>query len=543
MEQKNPTALVTQPNHQPPGDAGGSSGLLLNMDNMSLQVPVVLRYLQEMKSDLSSQIAGVEQRLLTQLNEQSGSAGAPATGGQQGSAPISASAAAATALPPTTGTSARALPPTTEALEASKSMERSTTEAWKPAGTLETFRNMADREVEKTEGRRLCSAVIFASLAGMAIWGSCLVFGVYALDTDHEGETWRMSYYGNRTELWTAMNVSKWPTTGTSFGSNLETFKDFQRMDAVLTWITVLLTGFGSEALLGVFMQIYVPLEVLEFGWTFSQFLFPLFVLISVQAAAAGEAYCYIFLVFGMWKFGFPETLVFLTNLMEFQRSRGKKRYGVLKWVTNFCNGIGTVMHHSASAMVVVMLHKKFLVLNQPLACVIMPLVMQHWFCLLKYKSVALYAIIEFTLEFFWEWEMFSNLQHFTGMSPFSWTTCLAMLVAHWLYWIGAILSFLVGALDPDQQDIVPMVEDEIPWSFQRKVAEQFLWFGSVLRRPEARRHLNQAIANQWYLDRPSEVVYAIGDSTKLVMQKVRALGSYQPVNPESQGPDRKSVV
>jgi len=365
--------------------------------------------------------------------------------------------------------------------------------------------------------------------------GACIVFGVYALDTDHEGETWRGFAYGNRTEIWSTMNVSKWSTSGTSFGSNMETMKDFRRMDAVLTWITVLITGFGSEALLGVFMQIYVPTEVLEFGWTFSQFLFPLFVLISVQAASTGDAYCYIFLVFGMWKFGFPETLVFLTNLMEFQR-KGGKRYGVLKWIANFCNGIGTVMHHSASAMLVVMLHKKFLILNQPLACAIMPLVMQHWFVLLKYRSLVAYAIIELTLEFFWEWEIFSNLQTFTGSSPFAWTTCLAMLLAHWMYWIGAILSLVVGLVDPDLPDFGPEAEGEAQWSLGAKIMEQLLWVGNVLRRPQARLHLNQAIAYQWYLDRPRQVVYAIGDSSNRVLQNVVSLGSYRPVNPESQG-------
>ena len=42
--------------------------------------------------------------------------------------------------------------------------------------------------------------------------------------------------------------------------------------------------------------------------------------------------------------------------------------------------------------------------LTRPLSSVLLPLVIQHWFCLLKYQSENAYIVVELFLEMVWEW-------------------------------------------------------------------------------------------------------------------------------------------
>ena len=69
-------------------------------------------------------------------------------------------------------------------------------------------------------------------------------------------------------------------------------------------------------------------------------------------------------------------------------------------------NFLGTLLHHSATSLLVVSLttHSEFLDRNV-LSCTL-PLVVQHWFVLLKYLSYPAYAWAELVVEALWEWQV-----------------------------------------------------------------------------------------------------------------------------------------
>ena len=95
-----------------------------------------------------------------------------------------------------------------------------------------------------------------------------------------------------------------------------------------------------------------------------------------------------------MWKCGFPETFTYLIGAYEaglFPLTASK--------LSRFLNGIGLILHHSSTSLVVCGVATHLWPLSRPLLAPCMLPVVQHWFALLKYEAFYLYTFIELALE------------------------------------------------------------------------------------------------------------------------------------------------
>ena len=75
------------------------------------------------------------------------------------------------------------------------------------------------------------------------------------------------------------------------------------------------------------------------------------------------------------------------------------------------------------------------------------PLVIQHWFVLVRYRNTLLYGIIMAGCEVFWEFELIASLPQFTnenGIDRVVRPIAYLMLEAHWIYWVAGITRFLL---------------------------------------------------------------------------------------------------
>ena len=84
----------------------------------------------------------------------------------------------------------------------------------------------------------------------------------------------------------------------------------------LIIWITVLLTGFGSEGVVGLALAKHLRAygETGALLWRAAQLWFPFLLLISVGAQSL---FGLPFLVLGLWKCGFPETFTYLIGAYD----------------------------------------------------------------------------------------------------------------------------------------------------------------------------------------------------------------------------------
>lgn len=198
-------------------------------------------------------------------------------------------------------------------------------------------------------------------------------------------------------------------------------------------WISVLILGLGSEYVVGTVITAHLSIESLEIFWKAAAFTFPLFVTIALVSHSYWGLF---FLVFGLWKCGSPETIVFL--LMA--RSRNYRWLFRLQCALNF---LGTLLHHSATSLLVVSLTTGTEFLDRNVLSCTLPLVVQHWFVLMRYVDIRLYLLTELAIEFVWEWEVIWNITSYTCHSWNIVMIAATMLVAHWLYLTAATLKYL----------------------------------------------------------------------------------------------------
>ena len=209
-------------------------------------------------------------------------------------------------------------------------------------------------------------------------------------------------------------------------------------------WLTVCITGLGSEMVVGEWF-----VQKLSEGdgtvlWHASQLLFSLCISISLYSATPLGL---PFTVVGLWKFGFPETIG------AYRRAwlGGASRVDGLK---EFMNGMGVTLHHTSSAWLIVGITTGlFVPRTRAIMAVSLPLVGQHLGVLVKYHNLGLYVLINLVLEIWWEWELFQQQQQLTRARGYhvSIHGCsLTMLFAHWLYWSAALLEIpkLVGGAE-----------------------------------------------------------------------------------------------
>ena len=66
----------------------------------------------------------------------------------------------------------------------------------------------------------------------------------------------------------------------------------------------------------------------------------------------------------------------------------------------------------------------------------------------MRYFHSVLYVILELVLEVWWEWEWFSNFEHFVrrkheDYDTFGPAVATLMLIAHWMYFLAGIIELL----------------------------------------------------------------------------------------------------
>jgi hypothetical protein len=164
-----------------------------------------------------------------------------------------------------------------------------------------------------------------------------------------------------------------------------------------------------------------------------------------------------ILFVPGVWKFGCPETLMYMYSALY---SNNKHSFRTER-VVNFLNGCGTAVHHSGSSLFI----SVFLAgVRKPSPAEIGPVliaVMQHWFVLLRYVNKKLYMAIELVLEVWFEWSIFSN---FHENATNHWLFALGssvLIAAHWMYLLAAFLELIGGGTVEDETSENPITSND----------------------------------------------------------------------------------
>jgi hypothetical protein len=237
-----------------------------------------------------------------------------------------------------------------------------------------------------------------------------------------------------------------WEVADSVFTSNLLNDEQF------LVYVGFIL--FGTIEIAGIGLELFVWWHYLqtwdatrEAFWKFSQFVFPLMVVTSIGMAMARNFLSMPLLVIGMWKMGFPETIMYLYLAMF-----GKKHSRIQR-ISFFLNGAGTVCHHSAAAFLVSMLLSGIYPPTRHVLNCALILVVQHWFVLLSYVNKWAYMVVELVLEAWFEWTVISD---FWYLYEAHWTGALGtgiFLFAHWLYLAGAAAELFVPSSDGGLED------------------------------------------------------------------------------------------
>ena len=205
--------------------------------------------------------------------------------------------------------------------------------------------------------------------------------------------------------------------------------EQFRLYYSIFLWVTGVLTGLGSE--------IFVCLLYLrtwtadrEMWWRYVQLIFPLLVTTGLAMAAQRDFLSLLFVVVGLWKFGFREVIMYLyVGFLDVKAPR-------LLRVADVLNGLGTIIHHSITVWFAAMqLGGVFVPDRYVIACTTVPL-MQHWFVLLANANPNLYITIELILEVYFEWIAFSYMGHYYYAQGLAGAKAPAtMVLAHWFYW------------------------------------------------------------------------------------------------------------
>ena len=218
--------------------------------------------------------------------------------------------------------------------------------------------------------------------------------------------------------------------------------KQFTVYLAIFLAGTILLAGLGLELLVWISFLKNGWSDEFEHLWKFAQFAFPLLVTAAMGMALHNDYMAMVLLVPGLWKFGCPETFMYMYSAIynsKHSHSAGR--------IADFLNGLGTTVHHSATAFCVAIFLAGVVMPTPASIGPVLVLLMQHWFALLHYVNPTLYMLIELLLEAFFEWNIFSNF-HENVMTHWSLAlTTTVMVSAHWMYLCAAFLELLGGGV------------------------------------------------------------------------------------------------
>jgi len=264
---------------------------------------------------------------------------------------------------------------------------------------------------------------------------------------------------------------------------------DFIGYVAMVIWLTMILTGLGTEVL---FWLMFIKGgwdENRENQWKLAQFFFPLLTAATVGLANTHNYFAVPLLVITVWKFGFPETVTKLyVGMYDVDSS-------FLVRLAAFLSGVGTVLHHSASALYVASVVTGLLPTNRFVLQVTLPLLVQHWFVLLKYNYNLAYVIVETILEVWFEWTAFTLIEF---LHKLHWTGGLiatGMISAHWLYFLSGFLGLIAEWLEGDD-DLVE--NNRKSFADSRITSIRFLSGESTLERLKSFRQVTLTDDSDW---------------------------------------------
>lgn len=197
-------------------------------------------------------------------------------------------------------------------------------------------------------------------------------------------------------------------------------------------WIICMFTGLCLELFFGThIVQYFETNESMHWLWVYSNFLFPI---LTTYACMSHTYLSAPMLVFGMFKFGFPEINAYL------HRAYSRKKLTICWWADSF-NGWGTLLHHSSAIWVFVSLLTKLITWERYLFLVLLIVELQHVVAILRYIHSRTYVFLTLLLEFWFEVEII-NILYLAGEKDFTFQlACLTLLESHWMYLIGGALE------------------------------------------------------------------------------------------------------
>ena len=217
-----------------------------------------------------------------------------------------------------------------------------------------------------------------------------------------------------------------------------------------IMWVGVVSVGLGSEAVFGTLMVRLVSnadgTSQRSAGgvvggqrlWQMAQLLFSLNILVAFfSRSALGLP----FLVLGLWKLGFPETLISL-------QLAGQRAMPASMRAFHFIDGLATLLHHTSTAFIIVASTTGLFPHSRALVAPCVVPIVQHMICLVKYVAPRTHMLLMLLTEVYFEWEVFGNLPHMHSPhgAPFSRigrAVATDMLVSHWLYMVAAVIKLV----------------------------------------------------------------------------------------------------
>ena len=205
-------------------------------------------------------------------------------------------------------------------------------------------------------------------------------------------------------------------------------------------WVTIVLTGLGTEAFVWLIFLRGQWDQDTENLWRIAQFLYPLFVTTALGLAISHNYFALPMIVISCWKLGFPESLLYLNSGLF------DKNKATMLRISDILNGIGTLIHHSAVALFVSALVTNLI---PPRRAVIqrmcIPALMQHWFVLMRYSGNQFaYCVIEILLEIWFEWSVITALEQVHQDHWIGGIVGGSILFAHWAYFTAEGISLIV---------------------------------------------------------------------------------------------------
>lgn len=294
--------------------------------------------------------------------------------------------------------------------------------------------------------------------------------------------------FGGASEYFTTPKASTYPDnkfgmTGSAPTDQLNN-DQFELFLGFVLYATVVFTGLGMEYLTWRMFLNGDWDEEKEKRWKIAQFSFSLLVATSIGLATIGNYFAMPLLVVAMWKLGFPETILFIYSALYEKENSFSER------IIDFIRGVGTIVHHSSSALYVTMMLVHVLPPTPEILATLPPLLMQHWFVLLKYNHKSCYSVVETILEVWFEWTCFSVLEVVHEIHWIAGVILFSQLFAHWCYFGAGILSLVIFR---KKDEMVTTTSDNI------LRVQQVASRRSLFLNPEELRGLNEEEEDERY--------------------------------------------